>query len=167
MILVTHAVVGAGIASVARLHPISAFIVGFLSHFVLDTIPHWDYHLKSSTKGSVANPIDGDFVIGRDFYFDLIKIGLDFLLGLVLPLIFFSQGMSLLDFVTSGILWGAIGGMTPDFLQFVYSKFRHEPMVSLQRFHIFMHADRRLNDSYILGPLIQAGLIAGTILVCL
>ncbi len=167
MILVTHAVVGAGIARVARLHPVPAFIVGFLSHFILDTIPHWDYHLKSSTKGSVANPIDGDFVIGRDFYFDLVKIGFDFSLGLVLPYIFFSQGMSLVDFATSEILWGAIGGMTPDFLQFVYTKFRREPMVSLQRFHIFMHATRSLSHAHVVGPLLQAGLIAGTVFVCL
>lgn len=166
MILVTHGVIGAGIANVARLNPVSAFIVGFLSHFILDTIPHWDYPIRSSTKGSVENPIDGDFIIGRNFYVDLVKVFFDALFGILIPYFFFSNDMSIVQFATSGIIWGAIGGMTPDFLQFVYTKFRHEPMISLQKFHIWMHAHTRLNHRMILGPALQIGLIVLTIIVC-
>jgi hypothetical protein len=42
MILSTHAIVGAAIASFLPSHPTIAFVLGFGSHFVLDAIPHWD-----------------------------------------------------------------------------------------------------------------------------
>ena len=165
MILVTHAVVGAGLAKVARINPVLAFIVGFASHFLLDTIPHWDYPLRSSTKFDVKNPLQGDFIIGRDFFIDLIKIGIDFSAGLILSYVFFAKGTGIHDFLFSGIVWGALGGMTPDFLQFVYTKYRHEPLVSLQKFHLFMHAEKRLNDRTVLGPLFQVGIIFITVLL--
>jgi hypothetical protein len=34
---------------------------------------------------------------------------------------------------------GALGGILPDALQFMYGRFPHEPLTSLQRFHIFVH----------------------------
>jgi hypothetical protein len=39
MILSTHAIVGAAIASFLPSHPTTAFVLGFGSHFVLDAIP--------------------------------------------------------------------------------------------------------------------------------
>jgi len=39
MILSTHAIVGAAIASFLPSHPTTAFVLGFASHFVLDAIP--------------------------------------------------------------------------------------------------------------------------------
>jgi hypothetical protein len=39
MILTTHAVVGAALASFVPSHPVTAFAMGFASHFVLDAIP--------------------------------------------------------------------------------------------------------------------------------
>jgi hypothetical protein len=47
MILTTHAVVGAALATFLPSHPVIAFAVGFASHFVLDAIPHVDYPIKS------------------------------------------------------------------------------------------------------------------------
>jgi hypothetical protein len=47
MILTTHAVVGAALASFVPSHPATAFVLGFASHFVLDAIPHVDYPIKS------------------------------------------------------------------------------------------------------------------------
>jgi hypothetical protein len=44
MILSTHAVVGAALASFVPSHPFAAFMIGFASHFALDTIRrpfHW------------------------------------------------------------------------------------------------------------------------------
>ena len=44
MILSTHAVVGAALASFVPSHPFAAFVIGFASHFALDTIRrpfHW------------------------------------------------------------------------------------------------------------------------------
>ena len=47
MILTTHAVVGAALASFVPSHPAAAFVLGFGSHFNLDAIPHVDYPIKS------------------------------------------------------------------------------------------------------------------------
>jgi len=159
MILVTHAVVGAGLSTVARANPVFAFGIGFISHFILDAIPHWDYPLQSSTKTQDSNPLDADFIIGKAFYRDITKIGVDFLAGILLSYLFFAYGSSLHSFVRSGVLWGAVGSMTPDFLQFVYTKVRKEPLISLQKFHIFMHTEKRLSARPVLGPALQGGII--------
>ena len=46
MILTTHAIVGAALASFLPSHPIAAFVAGFASHFALDAIPHVDYPIQ-------------------------------------------------------------------------------------------------------------------------
>ncbi len=45
MTLGTHAVAGALIGAVASQNLAFAASAAFLSHFLLDTIPHWDYAL--------------------------------------------------------------------------------------------------------------------------
>jgi hypothetical protein len=155
MILTTHASVGAALATIMPNNPVLGFVIGFGSHFILDSIPHWDYKLRSSRRNK-QKPLTNDIIIGKDFYKDLVKIGLDATLGLVLSLFFlgFLQQQLILM-----ILCGAIGGMTPDFLQFVYFKWRHEPLISLQKFHIWMHAKTGLNEKPLLGILSQVAII--------
>jgi hypothetical protein len=48
MVLTPHAVVGAAIASAFGLSPGASLLTGFLSHFLLDRFPHWDYELTSA-----------------------------------------------------------------------------------------------------------------------
>src|SRR3990167_1259005 len=88
MILATHAIAGAALVVAIPERPILAFAAGVASHFLLDTIPHWDYELRSSQKDE-NNPLNNDIVIGSDFWFDLIKIGTDTFLGLALSWFFF------------------------------------------------------------------------------
>lgn len=160
MTLSVHSVVGAGLSVIARANPLTAFIVGFLSHFVLDAIPHWDYPLKSASGGRSASMYE-DMIIGKDFVFDLLKIVADALFGISLVLFVFEpEFRSLSDILTSGIFWGVAGGMAPDFLQFVYFKFKKEPFMTLQRFHTWIHdREKKLNDRYIIGPALQIALI--------
>ena len=106
MTLTPHAIVGAAIASTIPDQPLLGFSLAFLSHFVLDAIPHWDYKLSSMTEDK-ANKINNNMKIGRDFYFDLLKIGPDFSLGLILAYLLFAN------------LVGALGAVFPDLLQFV------------------------------------------------
>ena len=144
MTLTTHAVVGAGISSAFGLMPGGSFLAGFFSHFLLDCLPHWDYDLKSATIDKV-NPLNNDLPICREAVGDFVKIGFDFFLGLSLALIFFTghgQGYWL------SILLGAFGGMLPDGLQFLYLKFRHEPLTFFFRFHTFMHAKTEIEDTF-------------------
>jgi hypothetical protein len=64
MILSTHAVVGAALASFVPSHPLAALVIGFASHFALDAIPHRDYPIKSrSVNPKIAAPM----VVDRAF----------------------------------------------------------------------------------------------------
>lgn len=139
MTLTAHAITGAALASLVPDQPLVGFAVGFLSHFVLDAIPHWDYKLNSK-KEDTNNHMNDDMVINKDFLKDILKIGFDGLLGLLLSLIVFNFYFKFSVFI---VLSGAIGAMMPDALQFVYMKWRHEPLTSLQKFHLWIHADKK------------------------
>jgi hypothetical protein len=154
MTLTTHGVVGAALASTLAPHsPSAALLVAFGSHFLLDALPHWDYPLRSATKDP-ANELNNDLVLGRAFLFDLVKIGLDFCLGLALGLVIAGS--------LTNYFWpvaGALAAMLPDFLQFVYFKWRRWPLTALQRFHLWIHTCHRLTGRPFLGIVSQLLLI--------
>ena len=61
---------------------------------------------------------------------------------------------------------GMIGGMLPDFLQFVYTRFPHQPMILIQKFQDFMHAEYEIDKKKVfLGIFLQAIFAAGVILL--
>jgi hypothetical protein len=154
MTLTTHAIVGAAAASLFPHSPTLAFVVAFASHFAIDAIPHWDYDILSAKKDE-KNPLNNDMVIGKEFFLDLMRIGFDAYLGIVVALLLFggSEYASLLN-----AFIGAVAGILPDPLQFVYWKFRHEPFVSLQRFHVWIHAKTTIEQAYVGAP-IQAMIV--------
>jgi hypothetical protein len=142
MILCTHAVVGAALASFVPSHPAAAFAIGFASHFVLDAIPHWDYSIKSrSINPMIGAPIVFDSALLQD----AVTIGFDGLVGIIVALLLFGSSAS-----QWAILLGAIGAMLPDPLQFVHARLPREPLRTLQRFHRWAHSDKKIN-SLILG----------------
>jgi hypothetical protein len=138
MILSAHAVSGAAFASLTPDKPLVGFVVGFPSHFVLDAIPHWDYSLES-IKHEGNDPMKDDMVLDKRFLKDILKISADAIIGLLLAYLIFGFYLKVSIFV---ILCGAVGAMMPDALAFVYMKWKHEPLTSLQRFHIWIHADK-------------------------
>lgn len=150
MTLTTHAIVGASIASIMPSHPMLGFTLGFASHFLLDAIPHWDYDLASMVKDE-NNPLDDDMLINKNFIFDLLKISGDIILGFVL--IYFLLGLSQPFLFLIALYAGACGAILPDALQFVYFKWRHEPVISLQKFHI--RIQHHLENHHILGRFTQ------------
>jgi len=144
MTLAAHTIVGASIANILPNHPVIGFVAGFTSHFLLDAIPHWDYSLLSSKENS-NNPMDRDMIINKYFIIDLLKIGIDISVGILAVLFLFSN--SNIDFSWAPF-WGMIGAIMPDALQFVYFKWRHEPLKSLQRFHIWVHGKNHNLSNY-------------------
>lgn len=147
MTLGTHAVVGSAIGFSFSLSPIAGFLVGFLSHFVLDMIPHWDYTINTSLfDPKKENEVES----WKKAVWDLSKFGGDAILGIIVSFLFFSQGGTDFNFI-----YGAIGGMLPDFLQFVYVLFPKGPLKSLQSFHEYVHADAHLRDNFFLGTMSQ------------
>ena len=144
MTLTTHAIFGAGLASLVPEHPVIAFAAGFASHFVLDAIPHWDYAILSES-------IDPDFgkkiTLNRKLILDAVRIGGDACVGILAGLFLFGGHIS--------IFWGALGSIVPDALQFIYGHFKKEPLVSLQAFHTWIHTDIRLKGQPVLGISLQ------------
>lgn len=155
MTLATHAIIGAAAASVAPANIALAFIYAFASHFLIDAIPHWDYRLRSKTKNE-DDPLQEDMAIGRAFFVDCLKIGGDALFGAAFVLFFFRPFSQPFQSV---IFAGILGGILPDGLQFLYYKFRREPLYSLQRFHIRIHAKKRLRNRPVLGIALQTALV--------
>ena len=161
MTLATHAVVGAAVAELFPQHPIVGFIAGFTSHFLLDAVPHWDYKILSS----YADP-DGaaDSAFEKKlFYLDLIRIGSDALIGCGAAAVLWYFGFFNSLFI---VALGAFAAMLPDLLQFAYARFPYQPLVALQNFHRFMHADLRpFKQNPALGIFLQVIFVALVLLV--
>jgi hypothetical protein len=151
MILTTHAVVGAALASFLPSHPMAAFAAGFASHFVLDAIPHVDYPIRSR---SVDPKIGAPMAFDRALLQDAITIGSDGLFGIVFSLFLFSSSANFW-----AVLAGAVGAILPDPLQFAYTRLPHEPLRTLQRFHLWAHSKQKM-DSVVLGASTQAAFVA-------
>ncbi len=140
MILATHAVVGAALAQEFPQQPTLGFLIAFLSHFLLDAIPHWQYGLKSFRRDA-SDYLNNDMQLGRDFVIDLGRTGSDFFLGIILSLLLFSPS----HFSPLITLLGVLGGILPDAFQLVYWKLRVEPLRTLQRFHVgFIHSKKHI-----------------------
>jgi hypothetical protein len=150
MILSTHAVVGGALASLMPGHPVLAFAIGVASHFAIDAIPHVDYPLRSiSVRRSAPSAFTFNWVLLQD----LALLALDACAGLAIVLwLYASPG------ATAAVLAGALGGMLPDPLQLLSKMYPREPLRSLQRFHIWIHAKRRL--SWPLGVTAQLSFVA-------
>ncbi len=151
MTLATHAILGTAAARIFPGNNAVAFAAAFVSHFLADAIPHWDYFLKSYKK-DFKNRLNDDMRIDRNFLLDLSRIGLDFFLGAAISyFIFRPADVSRLVNIAIGIF----GGTLPDALQLVYFKTRKEPLTSLQRLHGFIHAKKRLTGRPVLGIFLQ------------
>ncbi len=143
MTLTAHAIVGGAIASIIPKDPAIVFCAAFASHFLVDAIPHFDISLTSaSVNPNIGAPMKYDKALFRDF----LVIGADALLGIVLAIFLFSSPQTFWV-----ILLGACAGILPDALQFLYVRFRHEPLISLQRFHRWIHTRNHLKDSVLVG----------------
>src|SRR3989344_5616837 len=142
MTLSAHAIVGASIASIIPSHPVLGFVTGFASHFLLDAIPHWDYFLFSRKEDN-DDEMNNDMIMNKYLILDLLRVSSDAIIGVIIVLFLF--GISDRHLIWAPLL-GMIGGMAPDALQFVYFKWRHEPMISLQRFHLWIHSKKRLDN---------------------
>jgi hypothetical protein len=157
MILSTHAIVGAALASFMPGHPVAAALVGFASHFAIDAIPHWDYPLRSqSVRPNNPGAMTYDLALARD----LAVIGADALVGTLLAVVLFASPST--NWV---ILIGAFAAMLPDPLQFVHGRYPREPLRTLQRFHVWIHTARRMKNRIALGVMSQLAFVIAVIVV--
>jgi hypothetical protein len=163
MTLATHAVVGAVIAkAVPGSNLLIQFAFGFVSHFLIDAIPHGHYPIVSSRPDS-SDPFYVDMPISKKSFADFWKIGLDMAIGAAATYLFLG-GSDLTSYLT--LAAGAIGGILPDALQFVYWKIRIKPLAVLQEFHLgVMHTKKLLDKNQPLTYLIEGTTIIIFILI--
>lgn len=119
-----HMLVGAAIGSQGP-NLWAVFSLGFISHFILDLLPHWDY-LDSIEINKPSH---------------LIKIVLDAVLGslLVLTLIWFYPQNTLM------IMTGLVAVLLPDGLQFLYNTFRFKVLQPFSLIHHGIHYARKIS----------------------
>ncbi len=163
MTLATHIVVGAATARALATSPIQAFILGWISHYIMDSIIHWDYPLKTF-EGNHNDPTATKIHFNRDIFLDMAKVLLDVGLGFIIVLLATDEFTRQNFFL---VLAGAVGGGMPDFIQFLYGAFKTKsltqpltkPLEIMQRFHNFMHASRDLKSRPVIGIAIQVCII--------
>lgn len=160
MTLATHAIVGAAFAELFPTHPIGAFAAGFASHLAIDSLPHWDY-LPLSLRKDKERPLETDMVVGKNFLKDSLKIGLDALIGMIIAISIFNYFFHTAPLSITTI--GAIAGILPDPLQFVYYKTRSQLLLPLQRFHVWVQKGKSLDVKPWIGVSLQLVLV---IIIC-
>jgi hypothetical protein len=128
----------------------------------------WEWDASASILG----PVIGGILIGANFSMPalfvcaavpglfsalavVVVIGSDGLLGILGALLLFASSEGLWS-----ILLGAFGAMLPDPLHTIHAHSPHEPLRSLQRFHRWIHTDKRIKKDLILGVGSQIALVA-------
>lgn len=123
MFLATHATVGALIGRAAP-DPISAFLLAFASHFLMDMIPHGDSHVYDDyTKGKRVRMALSYTMIDA--------VVTAYLIIAISHARLFDNGFT----VAAGI----IGGLLPDLLIGVFEVTKVKMLEPFHRFHFYMH----------------------------
>lgn len=151
MTLTAHAIVGAGIAATIPAHPVLGVSLAFASHFLVDAIPHYDYQIRSA---SINPNLGGPLRFDTPLFIDLGSIALDGLFGLLLAFILFSTPTQ-----WPLVLAAGFAGQLPDALQFVYLKSKAEPLVTLQKFHHWIHTKEHLRGHLVFGVISQVAFL--------
>lgn len=158
MILATHVVVASAASAPFLENPLLCFFIGFVSHFLADAIPHWDWE-PVSLKINLEDVINGE--VRQDFRLFLRDVGtffFDVAVGfvLVLAVMYSSKDLSQIW----GIVAAAFGGVLPDVLQFFYFLWKKEPLLFLQRLHLWIHSKILIPHEKVLkGILLQAPVV--------
>jgi len=120
MILTAHILTGSAIALKTQ-NPILGILFAFLSHFILDVIPHREYSIDTTDK-----------ITWQKSKKDFVKVLLDLIVG-----------FSLVYFLTKGnifILLGGFLGALPDALSFFYLIFKNNKLLDkISLFHQKVH----------------------------
>ena len=138
MIVAAHVVAGGVLGELVG-DPVPAFVVGFMSHFILDAIPHYDtvddgcYSKRQIVFTSI------DFLVMFWLLFAVLKLPLDNSLW------------------QSPLAWGALGGFFPDFVDNVpfWSKWFRASKYG-KSFHYFHDLVHKKQPSFLTGMTVQA-----------
>ncbi len=121
MFVTTHAAIGALVGAVVP-SPTAAFSLGFLSHFLVDRIPHGDEHMLDGYKS-------GDKIKRAVAY-----VSIDAVIAMYVTLLILSNAPAHLH---AAMKWGLIGSILPDLLVGVYEVTKIGPF--FRRFTAYHH----------------------------
>ena len=157
MTLTTHAIIATAITKpLLRSHPVFIFLVALASHYISDSVPHWDYALQSVTE-------DTDYTKRwktrqSTLVRDLLVTASDAIFGAAASILLIQPKNK------EELIWTTlviVGSMLPDFLQGVYFISGCPAFLRpVQRFHDWAHTSIRLGRYPLLGIPFQI-LIAG------
>ncbi|MBI5306213.1 hypothetical protein HZB04_01330 [Candidatus Wolfebacteria bacterium] len=190
MILSSHIIVASALSASLINQPFSflnsalIFILSFLSHFLLDMIPHWDYKVNFIDNLKKTGSFFGDKE-RKFFKFDLVKLLFDGILGIVLSF-FIIENFSWQNLI--GLSLAIFGAILPDALTVFYflNKSRTFPynidsvgkqdtlgkvrdknsfLGFLYNFHGAIHGRRVFNEKSFWGAILQILTIGAIILL--
>ncbi|MDD5341330.1 MAG: hypothetical protein PHC97_02725 [Patescibacteria group bacterium] len=122
MLISVHATIGAVIGE--KIHySLFAFALAFLSHFILDIIPHGDKALIKAYRSNFKNKAMLYLIV-----FDIIST------IILLGLMFYFHKLT----YSPSVLWGIIGGVLPDFMVAVH-EISHKHFNRARKAHDFFH----------------------------
>ena len=124
MFVTTHAAVGALIGEALPGHPILAFALGIILHFVSDMVPHGDSQLY---KGYLAGS-----KVKRAIAYSVI----DAVVAIFFVLFLFNTRMFDSRITVS---MGIAGSILPDLIVAIYEVFKVRQLKWFQRLHFFFH----------------------------
>lgn len=159
MILTVHFITGSAITKIIPNKPL-AYFLAFLSHFILDALPHTDYSLKGASGGWKK----------KSFYKSVCSLALDLAFGIAFIIIW---AIVFDNFDVWPALIGGLLGILPDFFNLIayalYNKnfllfIKGHPLADLEefkmktqnpyyRFHHFVH--NKSKPSNFVGVLTQ------------
>ncbi len=112
MILTSHIIISGILASKTQNYFLAA-VIGFIGHYVLDAIPHWDY---LSDEFEPRTKTEKNFIKKESFWREIIKITVDALagFGLLALFVFLDKDANITSLIIS-----AFFGILPDVMQFL------------------------------------------------
>jgi hypothetical protein len=150
MLLVTHVAVGAALGEAVRGlpdAPLIAFVLGWISHYVLDALPHWE-----KLYGEKFPSFETQASVKKWPRASVISASIDVLLT-VLFLAYFVWRDPNGPFYVNPVFWGGLGAILPDLLTntpFFSGIWGKWPFFKQERFiHKYFHISR---DSQIHMP---------------
>lgn len=120
MIISSHFIAGAAVGKLTG-NPILAVVIGFIFHFIMDLVPHWNYGYKHLQKAKT-----------------LLLVLLDPLLVFVIFLaIGLARGYDTATWINTFI--GGFACVLPDLIEFIIRVFKIKPLVFFLKFHRAVH----------------------------
>ena len=141
MFLTIHAASGIYLGS-QIINPWLAFLIGFISHWLLDFIPHGDEKIIDRTKYTEQQ------LKWKLFYGASIDT-----LGIII--LFYSLTSLNVIILTPGVLWGMLGAVAPDYLWGLHKVTHIRVLKPIHKIHNWFHLKIQNNLPFKLGSVIQ------------